>query len=96
MLGVDAGQPASEVGEDVVLAFEHDASRSVRACDEAFAGFESGGSEFNGRNGDLVLRADRRGPASPLLYIRHEGKDNSTPAHMQRRCGERLSIGRQS
>ena len=84
MLGVDPGELAGEVGEDVVLAFEHDTARSVGACDESLTGFEPGGPEFGNRDGDLVLGADRRRPSAPFLYVPHVSKGNSDRGGTQR------------
>ena len=77
MLGVDPGELAGEVGEDVVLTFENDTARSVGSCDESLTGFEPGGPEFGNRDGDLVLGADRRRPSAPFLYVPHVSKGNS-------------------
>ena len=84
MLGVDAGELAGEFAEDVVLAFENDASRAVGACEEPLPDFESCGSQFSGRDGDLVLRADRRRPSSPFLYVAHQCKGNAVRDLAQR------------
>ena len=74
MLGVDTGELAGEVGEDVMLALENDPAWSVGACDEALAGFEPGGSEFGDRDGDLMLGADRRRPGAVPLHLLIEVK----------------------
>src|SRR5690606_383996 len=88
-IGVHAAQCASEFSDDVFLALEDDASRTIRAGDEALAGFESSGTKLRSRDGDLVLGTDGRGTPTSYLYIPHRSKGNAASYVSQRRSRAR-------
>jgi hypothetical protein len=92
---IRAGQRSSELSDDVVLAFEDDASCSVCVSHNAVTDFESGAAKRFGRNRDLILGTDRGGTSPPFLYFYHERKGNAKACGEQRRAiskaGEPLS-----